>query len=173
MIEDKVKLAQKRAELVTSLSKLPPDQHARIQSELRMVNAQIKAINTSEAMKLKAAADQRRAAGLAEQHANTMRARSKIGLVDPPPGMDEDDDPGQARAIDGWIDAVLMRHDIEFTRGPRGLAIVDADIPQKVISAIELLVQGVNDAARGKELPDLPPAAPKPQKQAKASKKRS
>jgi hypothetical protein len=175
--EDKVSLARKRAELVESLAphrqrQLPPEERMRLQSDLSVINAKIKALNTTQAARDKAAADRRKVAGLAEAQANAARARVHAGLaVDPRDGFvnDEDDDPGQTAAIDGWIDAVLLRHDVDFTRGATGTLMLTSDpslphIPQKLAATIEALVTGIYAAARGQELPDLsalPVAAPK------------
>jgi len=76
----------------------------------------------------------------------------------------EDDDPGQTAAIDGWIDAVLLRHDVDFARSATGALMLTSDpsrphVPQKLAATIELLVAGIYNAARGQELPDLPSAA--------------
>ena len=157
--EDKVSLTRKRVELVERLAAAsPPEELIRIQGELRVINAKIKAINTTAAAQLKAAADRRKVAGMAEAQANAARASAKVnGTVAPEedPG-NEDDDPGQTEAIDGWIDAVLLRHDVEFTRSRTGkLTLVAAP------KVIEALIDGVYAAARGQELPDLPPATPK------------
>ena len=183
--DDKQALTDQRVALIQRLNQArSPDDIARIQAELRYVNAQIKALNTTKAAQDKAAADRRKAAGLAEQHANTQRAIERAqakAQASPQPSHssaededeDQDDDPGQTRAIDGWIDGLLLRHDIEFTRNVRGLAIC-ADIPRNVTAAIELLIAGVNAAARGQELPDLPErpkAEAKPAKAAKAKKR--
>jgi len=175
--EDKPTLAAKRAALIQRLARASVEDQLVLQAELRIVNAQIKALNTAEAARLKAEADRRKLAGMVEARNNAARARAKLsGGSVPESDVAIDDDPGQTTAIDGWIDAVLLRHDIEFTRSERGLAIVDADIPQKVINAIELLISGINAAARGQELPDLPRearAVSKPQKPSKSGKKRS
>ena len=166
MKEDKVSLARKRAELIEGLKRVPlsTEDRVRLQGELSITNAKIKALNTTEAAQLKAAADRRKVAGLAEAQANTARARAHAGLYDTP--NDEDDDPGQTAAIDGWIDAVLLRHDVDFSRGATGALRLTSDpsrphVPQNLAAAIELLVTGLYAAARGKELPDLPRAAPK------------
>ena len=183
MIEDKVSLAAKRAELVQiSLGPLPPEERIRIQGELSVINAKIKAMNTTSAAQLKAAADRRKAAGLAEAQANAARARAHLngGQIDEP----EDDDPGQTAAIDGWIDAVLLRHDVDFFRDALGRIGLSSDpsrphVPQNLAATIELLIAGVIAAARGQELPDLPPVppvegryVPKPKPKAKAKPKK-
>jgi len=195
--EDKVTLARTRAELVEQLAgALPAMDRVRIQGELSIINAKIKAINTTAAAQLKAAADRRKVAGLAEAQANAQRAVARAqdkrgswpssppgapGFGDPinkrsiseravTPGDDglddDDDDPGQTRAIDGWIDAVLLRHDVEFARDARGGLMLTSDpsrphVPQNLAAAIEVLVTGIYAAARGQELPDLPKDPPK------------
>jgi hypothetical protein len=192
--EDKVTLMRERAELVESLATLTSNEdRVRVQCELSVVNAKIKALNTTEAARLKAVADRRRTAGLAEAQSNAARAATKgpgswpssapgePGFGDPinkrsirdrveTPGDDEDDDPGQTAAIDAWIDAVLVRHDIDFTRSRAGtLAIaVDSDVGHAVLWT---LIDGIYAAARGQELPPLPTAAPKSQKSAKSKKR--
>lgn len=183
--EDKVSLAQRRAELVESLATpLSVEDRVCIQGELSVVNAKIKALNTTSAAQLKAAADRRKVAGLAEAQANATRARAKVNGA-PAPADDEqdeededDDDPGQTEAIDGWIDAVLLRHDIEFARDAKGRLHVTNDparqapMPQNLTAAIELLVTGIYAAARGQELPDLPSTARKTLKAPKAKPKK-
>ena len=164
MNEDKVTLARKRAELIEGLNSAPlsTEDRVRLQGELSITNAKIKALNTTEAARLKATADRRKVAGLVEAQANTARARANAGLHDELPS-DDDDDPGQTAAIDGWIDAVLLRHDVEFARDVKGGLMVTNDpkrrapMPQNLAAAIELLIAGVYAAARGQELPDLPP----------------
>lgn len=169
MTEDKITLTQRRAELVEILvTPLSAEDRVRIQGELSVINAKIKAINTTTAAQLKAAADRRKVAGLAEAQANAVRARAKVnGGATVPAEIedDEDDDPGQTKAIDGWIDAVLLRHDVEFVRDARGRVMLTSDpsrphVPQNLAAAIELLISGVYAAARGQELPDLPPVPP-------------
>lgn len=181
--EDKVALARKRAELVENLTApLSTEDRVRIQGELSLINAKIKAINTTTAAQLKADADRRKVAGLAEAQANAARAVARVqtkrgswpssapgqpGFGDPinrrslnetvVPGDDEDDDPGQTAAIDGWVDAVLMRNDVEFTRSRDGTLTIQAPKLRPVLS---VLIDGIYAAARGQELPDLP-AAPK------------
>lgn len=172
--EDKVSLTQRRAELVESLAiQLPPEERVRIQGEISILNAKIKALNTTAAAQLKAAADRRKAAGLAEAKANAVRAQTKInsnGATSPDQddGDDdkEDDDPGQTAAIDGWIDSVLMHHDVDFGRDAKGRLMVANDPSRRAPmdpnlgAVIEQLVAGVYAAARGQELPDLPAATP-------------
>jgi hypothetical protein len=200
--DDKIALTVKRAELIESLkpSSLSPEDRSRIQAELSLVNATIKAINTTKAAQDKAAADRKRVAGLAEAQANAARARGNAGLVHhyrddlacPACGTDstvgcitgsddaDDDDPGQTSAIDSWVDAVLLRHDVDFTRTPEGD--LSLDVAPKWAAVIGTLVDGVYAAARGQELPDLPKAElkavtarkpftpPKPAKTAKPAK---
>jgi hypothetical protein len=206
MTDDKIALTVKRAELIESLkpSSLSPADRSRIQEELSLVNATIKAINTTKAAQDKAAADRKRVAGLAEAQANAARARANAGLVHhyrddlacPACGTDsttgcfagsdneiDDDDPGQTSAIDSWIEAVLLRHDVDFTRTPEGD--LSLDVAPKWAAVIGTLVDGVYAAARGQELPDLPKAElkavtarkpfkppPKSPKPAKTAKKR-
>jgi hypothetical protein len=203
MTEDKITARFWVSEiLVTPLS---AEDRVRIQGELSIINAKIKAINTTTAAQLKAAADRRKVAGLAEAQANAARARANAGLpangrdfehhyrddlACPACGTDsstgcieggsDDNDPGQTTAIDSWIDAVLLRHDIEFTRDAKGHLMVTNDprrtapMEPNLAAAIELLVRGVYAACRGQELPDLPsppPKAPKATPAPKASAK--
>lgn len=169
MIEDKVTLARTRVELIEKLNApLSPEDRIHLQGELSITNAKIKALNTTEAARLKAAADRRKVSGLAEAQANNARARANAGLQIETPNDSEDDDPGQTAAIDSWIDAVLLRHDIEFTRDAKGRLMVTNDprrrapMEPNLAAAIELLVTGVYAAARGQELPDLPSTPPPP-----------
>ena len=207
--DDKVALTLKRAELIDSLKPtLSPEERVRVQGELSLVNARIKAINTISAAQAKAIADRKRVFGLAEANANAALARANAGLghsaglghhyrddlACPACGTDstvgciagsddgDDDDPGQTSAIDSWIDAVLLRNDIDFTRTPEGD--LSLDVAPKWAAVIGTLVDGVYAAARGQELPDLPKAelkavtarkpfkAPKSAKPAKPAKKR-
>lgn len=164
--EDKVELTRKRAELVELLATpLSNDDRIRVQGELSLINARIKAINTTAAAQAKAAADRRKVAGLAEAHANAARARARVdqvfsGASSTGPREDledlEDDDPGQTAAIDGWVDAVLLRHDVEFTRSKTGE--IALDVEPKWAAVIGTLIDGIYAAARGHELPDLPRA---------------
>lgn len=177
MIEDKVSLTRTRVELVELLTaQLSPEERVRIQGELSIVNTKIKALNTTSAAQLKAAADRRKIAGLTEAQANAARARARInGSRAPEHDEPEDDDPGQTAAIDGWIDAVLLRHDVDFSRGATGALMLTSDpsrphVPQKLAAAIELLATGLYAAARGKEMPDLPSPAPKAPMAAKGPK---
>ena len=164
--EDKVELARRRAEFVEILkAPMAPEEIVRIQGELRVINAKIKAINTTAAAQQKAAADRRRAAGLAEARANDTRARAKINSVTRGPTIEdsEDDDPGQTAAIDGWIDAVLLRYDVDFTRSNTGELVLGGD--PKWALLMSTLVDGIYAAARGQELPDLPSAPRSPSMQ--------
>lgn len=171
--EDKVSLARRRAELVETLAtQLPIEERVRIQGALSLINAKIKAINTTSAAQQKAAADRRKVAGLAEAQANAVRARARVnGTAAPeedPQG--KDDDPGQTEAIDAWIDAVLLRHDVEFTRSRVGKLTIDV-APKWGTNVIGALIEGIYAAARGQELPDLPSVAPNPQKTLKTKKR--
>lgn len=156
--EDKVELSRKRAELVElSLQPLPAEERVRVQGELSVINAKIKALNTMAAARLKADADRRKAVGLAEAQANAARARAKIhgtAAQDDPEDEPEDNDPGQTAAIDGWIDAMLLRNDVDFTRSADGT--LSLDVAPKWAVVIGMLVEGLYAAARGGELPDLP-----------------
>jgi len=164
--ENKVTLTRRRAELVESLSApLSNEDRVRVQGELSVVNAKIKAINTTTAAQLKAAADRRKVVGLAEAQANAARAvtraQAKInGSGTTHDDEPEDDDPGQTAAIDGWIDAVLLRNDVEFTRS-RGGNVIFVDAEPKYTRVLTTFIDGICAAARGQELPDLPAAAPK------------
>jgi len=165
--EDKVSLAHKRAELIEALAATTlPTKLIRIQGELRVINAKIKAINTTAAAQLKAAADRRKVVGLTEFQANTTRALGKVSGRMPQdnavPDLEVDDDPGQTGAIDGWIDAVLIRNDVEFTRSRAGK--ITIDVTSKWTGVISTLIDGIYAAARGQELPDLPAIAPKAQR---------
>jgi hypothetical protein len=157
--EDKVTLARRRAELVESLATpLPIEERARVQGELTVVNAKIKALNTTEAARNKAAADRRRAAGLAEAQANAARARAKID-VPPPEDVEEDDDPGQTQAINEWIVTVLHRGGVKTRHPSSDGPLLLVDVPAKWTAIIEALCLGIHAAARGQELPDLADAA--------------
>jgi hypothetical protein len=151
--EDKVELSRKRAELVKHLATpLPPEERVRIQGELSVVNAKIKALNTTSAAQLKAAADRRKAAGLAEAQANTARARANASLHDETPN---DDDPAQTAAIDVWIATVLGDSGIKAKRTRDGLDF--GDVPAKWLVVLQRLRAGIHAAARGQELPDAEP----------------
>lgn len=171
--EDKVTLARMRVELVDSLqSPLPTEERVRVQAELSVVNAKIKALNTTEAARLKAAADRRKAKGLSEAQANAARARAKIQTEGDAADdtADEDDDPGQTAAIDGWIDMVLLRHDVDFKRSPNGALMLA--VPQRWNMVLDVLIAGIYAASRGQELPDLPSLPPRDAKDPKKAKKR-
>ncbi len=167
--EDKVTLTRQRAELVARLSTpMSTEALVQTQAQLSLINAKLKVLNTTEAARQKAEADRRKVAGLAEAQANAARALAKVGGPLPDVSYDDqDDDPEQTNAIDGWIDAVLLRHDIDSARDAKGRVMVTGDpherrspMPQNLAAAIELLVAGVYAAARGQELPDLPPNPP-------------
>jgi hypothetical protein len=146
--EDKVSLVRRRAELVDRLAEpLPADLRIQIQGELSVVNAKIKAINTTQAAQLKATADRRKVAGLAEARMNAERARAKAG------GDDADDDPGQTTAIDTWIVAVLRRGGVKV-RVRDGAVLLD-DAPAKWVAIVDALREGIHAAARGEELPEI------------------
>lgn len=173
--EDKVTLARTRAELVEKLAApLSAEDRVRVQGELSIVNAKIKALNTTEAARLKAAADRRKVAGLAEAQANTARAaaraRTKVNGSTSSDDPDGDEDEGQTTAIDGWIDAVLLRHDVDFTRSPDGALTID--VAPKWAAVFGALIDGIYAAARGDELPELPalPAPAPPPKAPKTTK---
>lgn len=160
--EDKVSLSRRRAELVESLAApLSTEDRVRIQGELSIVNAKIKAINTTSAAQLKAEADRRKVAGLTDFQANTQRAIAKVnGTPMEQAAEDEgEDDPGQTAAIDGWIDALLLRNDVDFTRSRDGHVVLH-HVP-KPANVMKTLIDAVYAAARGQELPDLPSAPPK------------
>lgn len=168
-IADKVTLVRRRAELVESLAApLPPEERVRVQGELSVVNAQIKALNTTEAARLKAEADRRKAAGLAEAKANAARAGVKRTWPSSAPGEPGFGDPINKRsirddeetaAIDAWIVAVLQRGGVEVHRASDGnLDVLDA--PAKWVGIVDALCAGLHAAARGEELPEVT-AAPK------------
>lgn len=181
MAEDKLSLTNKRITLIESLGKpMSPDKREQIQAQLRVINAQLKALHTTEAAQLKAAADRRRAAGMEQAQADTARAlaRAKEKIGSSPMtradyasalGINEDDDdPGQTAAIDGWIDAVLLRHDVDFTRSRDGKIVWNVDA--KWAAVLGTLTDGIYAAARGQELPDLPRAEIKAVNTLKAAK---
>ena len=201
MIEDKLVLTRARVELVGQLAtKLSTPDLVRVQGELSIVNAKIKALNTTEAAMKKAAADRSKSAGLAEAQSNARRAIARaqtkhspssvpgtlgiagpIGKLESDAPDDEDDDPGQIRAIDGWIDAVLLRLDVEFTRDAHGDLSLMMDhsrphAPENLATAVEVLIAGIRAAARGQAMPDPPsalrePRISKPGKGAKPKKR--
>jgi hypothetical protein len=170
MTEDKVTLTRQRAELVARLSTpMSTEALVQTQAQLSLINAKLKVLNTTEAARQKAEADRRKVAGLEQARADAARALAKVGgpLHDVSQDDDHDDDPGQTAAVDGWVDAVLLRHDIDSARDAKGRVMVTDDpherrppMPQNLAAAIELLVAGVYAAARGQELPDLPPNPP-------------
>lgn len=167
--EDKFSLTHRRAELVTVLAgPLSTEDRARIQGELTVINAKIKALNTTQHAQLKALADQRKAAGLAEAQANAARALAHI-LPQTKPSENSADASDQISATDAWIDTVLLRHDIDFTRSSTG-KIVFSCSPEWA-AVLEMLVAGIEAAARGQELPDLPSEAPRSKKTAKSKKR--
>lgn len=163
--EDKVALSRARAELVESLATpLSVEERVRVQGELSIINAKIKALNTTEAARLKAEADRRKAAGLAEARANAARAKANLNGGDTAEGADEDanegDDPGQAAAIDAWIIAVLRRGGMKVRRARDGaLDLIDA--PAKWVAIFDALCAGIHAVARGEELPEVAAAKPK------------
>lgn len=76
--EDKGSLTRRRVELVESLATpLSVEDRVLIQGELRVINAKIKALNTTAAAQLKAAADRRKVAGMIEARANAARSQAK------------------------------------------------------------------------------------------------
>lgn len=168
-LEDKVTLSHRRAELVTSLTgTLSVEDRVRIQGELSLINAKIKAQNTMQAAQLKATADQRKVAGLAEAQANAARARARANGTPPhnePEPEEADEDPDQTAVIDAWIDAVLLRHDVDFTRS--GTDELTLDIPPKWAAVLEVLITGIYAASRGQELPELPREELRPRKASK------
>ena len=176
MTNDKTALTYKRAELIKRLTDplVTVDGRLLIQESLRVVNAQLKALNTTEAAQLKAAADRRKAAGMAEAQANAARARARLAdaaIGDPEHGPDipdehpDPDDPGQAAAIDAWIVAVLRRGGVKVQRARDG-ALNLFDAPAKWVNIVEGLCAGLHAAARGEELPPIAPEekAPKAKK---------
>lgn len=163
--EDKVELSHKRAELVEILATpLAPEERVRIQGELSVINAKIKALNTISAAQLKTAADRRKVAGLAEAQANAVRAKTKIGVNTSANAEDTDDDPAQAAAIDAWITIVLEDSGVKVKRTRGRLDFVD--VPAKWLVVLQRLCAGIHAAARGEELPEAeaevsPPKAKK------------
>lgn len=162
--ENKVELARERAELVETLAtSLALEERVRIQGELSVINARIKALNTTAAARLKAAADRRKIGGLAEAQANAARARAKIGGDESDDAPDEaDDDPAQAVAIDAWITIVLQDSGVKVRRTRDGLDFVD--VPAKWLVVLQRLRAGIHAAARGAELPEADVEPPKAKK---------
>ncbi len=164
---DKVTLARKRAELVALIAgPLPGEDRIRIQCDLAVVNAQIKALNTTEAAQLKAAADRRKAAGMIEAQANAARARARA--TDDGPVIE--DDPSQTAAIDTWIAAVLVRGGVKVGRAKDG-ALNLFDVPMKWALLVDALSAGIHAAARGEELPEIAAEEPKAVRMPKAKKR--
>jgi hypothetical protein len=157
--EDKVSLTRRRAELVESLAgPLPALERVRIQGELSVVNAKIKALNTTEAAQLKATADHRRVTGLVEAQANAARARARLDRQlngdDTDDAADADDDPAQTATINNWIVAVLQRGGAKVRRARDGsFNLIDA--PAKWVVIAEALSAGIHAAARGEKLPEI------------------
>lgn len=171
--EDKGTLMRERAALVESLTTLMANEdRVRVQGELSVVNAKIKALNTTEAARLKATADRRKVAGLAEAQSNAARARVKDHGSWTGDVPEEEDDSGQTATIDGWIDAVLLRHDVDFTRTRDGtLTIVGAPTWAAILGT---LIDGIYAAGSGQALPPLPDSAltPKPPKSSRPKPKK-
>src|SRR4029077_5874946 len=169
--EDKVSLTHQRAELITHLAgELPPEVRFDIQGKLSIINAKLKALNTMQAAQLKTAADQRRIAGRAEAQANAARARNRIQGE---PGPDESEESpknlDQPATIDAWIDAVLLRHDIDFTRSLAGEITFDPPLEQAGI--LKILIAGIYAIAQGRELPEVPSTPPRSKKAPKPKKR--
>lgn len=168
--EDKVSLSHRRAELVTCLTgTLSAEDRIRLQGELSIINAKIKTLNTTQAAQLKALADQRKVAGLVEAQANAARARTRVNGLSQNKPEESAEDPGHPPALDAWIDAVLLRHDVDFTRSRTG-KITFACSPEWA-ALLEVLVTGIYAAAQGQELPDLPSGPPRPKKTGKPKKR--
>lgn len=75
----KAELQAARAECIEALaSAITVGRREEVQADLSNINARLKQLNTEEARQLKAIADQRKAAGHAEQTANLRRASTKI-----------------------------------------------------------------------------------------------
>jgi hypothetical protein len=156
MTEDKVALVRRRTEFVERLgTPLSIEDRTRIQGELSVINAKIKALNSTLAAQLKAAADQRKAAGLAEAQSNAARARARVdGVLPRGASSDTEEDPGQAPMIDAWIDAVLLRHDVDFSRVRGTIKLNVAPSPENKV--LTVLIDGVYALALGQALPELP-----------------
>ena len=114
--EDKISLTHRRAELVTVLAgPLPTEDRVRIQGELSVINAKIKALNTTQHAQLKALADQRKAAGLAEAQANAARAQTRAHLLPQTKPLEDSDDARRSSLGDRCLDrrrATPPRHRI-------------------------------------------------------------
>jgi hypothetical protein len=150
--DNKVELTRARAVLVEILTTtLSPEDRVRVQGELSVLNARIKALNTLAAAQLKIAADRRKTVGLAEAQANAARARANAGLA--PSAMDDEaDDPGQAAMIDAWITTVLGDSGVKVRRVRGELDF--GDVPAKWFVVLQRLRAGIHAAARGEELPE-------------------
>jgi len=87
----KAQLQERRAQLIASLETTNhPARREEVQADLSNVNARLKQINIVEAKRAKTQADERKAAGLAEQRDNLRRSAAKhpardIELADLPP----------------------------------------------------------------------------------------
>lgn len=149
--EDKTQLAVRRCELIDLLNtQLSAERRVAIQTELSAINAKIKLINTMTAARLKADADKRKIAGLAEAANNAARARSNLDAAEDPP-------PDQQAIIDSWVDALLDRAGVGGERhAPGTRSLVDARVPEEVLAAIQYLCHGLRVLADGEELPPLP-----------------
>jgi hypothetical protein len=174
MIEDKVSLTHQRAELIEKLGSatLSPVERVRFQGDLSIINAKIKAQNTTQAAQLKAAANRRKAAGLAEAQANAARARANAGLAPSTANADDDNDddndPGQTAAIDAWITTVLGDSGVKVKRTRDGLDF--GDVPAKWLVVLQRLSAGIHATARGQELPEADmPEPPKTKKRQERS----
>lgn len=161
--ENKETLTLQRAQLITHLAgPLPVEDRVRLQGALSIINAKIKALNTLQAAQLKVVADQRRAAGRAEARANAARALAKPHggpLPTATAASEEDGDSNPSDAIDAWIDSVLLRHDVPFTRSPANKLVLEA--PQKWQDLLEMLITGLYAASHDQALPELPTIAPR------------
>lgn len=169
--ENKVSLSHQRAELITHLTRaLSPEVRIDIQGKLSVINAKLKALNTMQAAQLKTLADQRRIAGRAEAQANAARTGARIHDVSEPDAANEsDEDLDPAATLDAWIDAVLLRHDVDFTRSPTGE--ITFSPPLEQVTVLKILVAGIYALSRGEELPELPSAVPRPKKASKSKKR--
>ena len=176
--EDKASLTYKRVKLIEALTTpLSPEDRVHAQGELSVLNAKIKALNMTEAARLKAAATIRRSAGVAEAQANAARARARAQggpsperPETPAPGVpgEEDETLEPFAPIDSWIDAVLLRHDIDFTRAHDGKLTIH--LPPKWAAIFDTFIDGLYAATQGRELPMLPRDAPKAKKAPKTPK---